>query len=126
MIYSVKSSKSLESIDQSLREAAQRHKFGILHVLDLKQTLATKGMDLGGECRIYDVCNPQAALTALKQDMSASAILPCRISVSSDGEMTTLATVKPTDLMRATGLDGVEALAREIEREMIAIMDESL
>ena len=37
MIYSVESSKSLAEMDQALREAAQRHKFGILNVLDLKK-----------------------------------------------------------------------------------------
>ena len=125
MIYSVQSSKSLAEIDQALREAAQRHKFGILNVLDLKQTLSNKGIDLGRECRVYDVCNPQAASRALNHDMAVSAVLPCRISVFADSGRTTLATVKPTDLMGATGLAGVEELAREIEREIVAIMDES-
>jgi uncharacterized protein (DUF302 family) len=125
MIYSVRSSKSLPEIDQALRESAQRHKFGVLNVLDLKQTLGNKGIDLGRECRIYDVCNPQAAYRALNHDMSGSAVLPCRISVFAGPDVITLATVKPTDLMRATGLTGVEELAFEIEREILAIMDES-
>lgn len=125
MIYSVNSSKSLAAIDQSLREAAQRHKFGVLNVLDLKQTLSNKGIDLGRECRVYDVCNPQAASTALTHDMSVSTVLPCRISVFADGDKLTLATVKPTDLMKATGLSGVEDLATQIEREIVAIMNEA-
>jgi uncharacterized protein (DUF302 family) len=125
MIYSVNSSKSPAEVDQSLREAAQRHKFGVLNVLDLKQTLSNKGIDLGRECRVYDVCNPQAALTALNHDMSVSVVLPCRISVFVNGDNLTLATVKPTDLMKATGLKGVESLATEIEREIVAIMNEA-
>jgi uncharacterized protein (DUF302 family) len=125
MIYSVLSSKSLHDIDQSLREAAQRHKFGVLNVLDLKQTLSTKGIEIGQECRVYDVCNPEAASKALTQDMTASAILPCRISVFSQDGKTALATVRPTDLLRATGLTGVDTLAEEIEREIVAIMDEA-
>ena len=125
MIYSVKSSKSLPEIDHALRESAQRHKFGVLNVLDLKQTLSNKGIDLAWECRVYDVCNPQAASTALNHDMLASAVLPCRISVYTGADAITLATVKPTDLMSATGLQGVDDLAFEIEREIIAIMDEA-
>ena len=125
MIYSVHSSKSLHDIDRSLREAAQRHKFGVLNVLDLKQTLSTKGIEIGQECRVYDVCNPQAASKALTQDMTASAVLPCRISVFSQDGKTVLATVRPTDLMRATGLTGVDTLAEEIEREIVAMMDEA-
>jgi uncharacterized protein (DUF302 family) len=125
MIYSVHSSKSLHDLDRSLREAAQRHKFGVLNVLDLKQTLSTKGIEIGRECRVYDVCNPHAASEALMQDMTASAVLPCRISVFSQEGKTVLATVRPTDLMRATGLTGIDTLAEDIEREIVAMMDES-
>ncbi len=126
MIYAVESSKSLSEVDQALREAAQRHKFGVLNVLDIKQTLSNKGIDLGRECRVYDVCNPQAASTALQHNMSISAVLPCRISVFRDGPNTRLATVKPTDLLQATGLTGVEGLASEIEREVLAMMNEAV
>lgn len=89
MIYSVNSSKSLPEIDQAIREAAQRHKFGILNVLDLKQTLGNKGIDLNRECRVHDVCNPQAASKALNADMSASVVLPCRIAVFAGPDATT-------------------------------------
>ena len=42
MIMSVISSKSLNELDQDFRKAVQRHKFGVLNVLDLKQSSATK------------------------------------------------------------------------------------
>ena len=61
MIISVTSSKSLDELDQDFRKALQRHKFGVLNVLDLKQTLGNKGIVLERECRVYDICNPQAA-----------------------------------------------------------------
>jgi uncharacterized protein (DUF302 family) len=125
MTYTKQSRRSPEEIDQRLREAAARHKFGVLNVLDIKQTLKSKGLELGPECRIYDVCNPQAASAALQHEMRASTVLPCRISVFSDANGCTIATVKPTDLMRATGLDGVAVLAAEVERDMCAIIDEA-
>ena len=52
VIYQKKSSHSQKEVEQSLREAAQRHKFGILHILDLKKTLHDKGIDLESEVRI--------------------------------------------------------------------------
>lgn len=125
MLYSVGSTKSLAEIDSSLRSAAQRHKFGVLNVLDLKQTLAGKGIELGHECRVYDVCNPQAAASALENSMKASVVLPCRISVFDEGRGRVLATVKPTDLLKSMGLTGVEALAAEIEREIMQMMEEA-
>jgi uncharacterized protein (DUF302 family) len=57
--------------------------------------------------------------------MRASAVLPCRISVFTDASGCIIATVNPTDLLKATGLNGVEDLAREIEGEILAIIDEA-
>jgi uncharacterized protein (DUF302 family) len=125
VILSVTSSKSLDQLDQDFRKAVQRHKFGVLNMVDLKQTLGSKGMVLERECRVYDICNPQAASTALNTDMSVSVVLPCRVSVYQDGQTLTIATVKPTDLMKATDLNGVSELAAEIEREVFTVMREA-
>jgi len=125
MIMSVTSSKSLDELDQDFRKALQRHKFGVLNMLDLKQTLGNKGIPLERECRVYDICNPQAASTALNTDMSVSVVLPCRVSVYQEGQTLTIATVKPTDLMKATDLNGVAELATEIEREVSAMIREA-
>ncbi len=126
MIYSKHSSHTLDQVDHRLREAAQRHKFGVLHMHDLAATLKSKGIELGSECRVYDVCNPQAASQALRSQMKVSAVLPCRISVFSDASGVTVATVNPTDLLKATGVSGVDDLAREVEREIVAIIDEAV
>ncbi|MDT8068581.1 MAG: DUF302 domain-containing protein [Terriglobia bacterium] len=125
MTYSKHSSRSPEEVGDRLQAAAQRHKFGVLHVLDLKTTLHTKGIEINSECRIYDVCNPQAAAKALRAEMKASTVLPCRISVFSDETGCTIATVKPTDLLKATGLAGVDALAKDIEQDILAMIDEA-
>lgn len=62
MTYSKHSSRPPEEIETRLHEAAQRDKFGILHVHDLRPTLQSKGIDLGAECRIYDGCNPASCI----------------------------------------------------------------
>ena len=113
MTYSKHSLRSSEEIETRLREAAARHKFGILHVHDLRQTLESKGIQLDSECRVYDICNPQAASTALHAEMRVSTVLPCRISIFSEDEGCAIATVRPTSLLEATGLDGVADLAQE-------------
>ena len=94
-------------------------------MLDLKRTLGNKGIVLERECRVYDICNPQAASTALNTDMRVSVVLPCRVSVYQDGQTVTIATVKPTDLMKSTDLNGVTGLATEIEREVFTMMREA-
>lgn len=123
MTYSKHSSRSAEEIEKRLREAAQQHKFGVLHVLDLTTTLRSKGIDFKKECRIYDVCNPQAASKALNAEMQAATVLPCRIAVFADDRGYTVSTVRPTDLLKATGIKAVENLAAEIEKEIVEIID---
>ena len=125
MIYQKTSKQSPQEIEHSLRAAAQRHKFGILHVLDLKATLREKGIEIENEVRVYDVCNPQAASQALRQNLATATVLPCRIAVYSSQQGTTIATVKPSDLLRATGLQQTDALANEVEREIVGIIDET-
>lgn len=126
MIFQKHSSRSSEELDARLREAAARHKFGVLHVHDLKQTLYSKGIEIERECRVYDVCNPQAAAQALNSEMAVSTVLPCRISVFSDARGCTVATLNPTDLLGATGLQGVESLAQDVQQEIQAIIDEAV
>ena len=126
MIYSKQSSRSPEEAGKRLEEAAARHKFGVLHIHDLKKTLESKGIQLGSECRVYDVCNPHAATKALHTDMRVSTVLPCRISVFSTNGGCLISTVKPTTLFAATGLEGAEHLAAEVEREILAIIDETV
>ena len=125
MTYSKHSVRSPEEAEKRLRDAAARHKFGILHVHDLRQTLESKGIQLDSECRVYDICNPQVASKVLHAEMRVSTVLPCRISIFSEDEGCTIATVRPTSLLEATGLDGVENLAQEVEREVLAIIDEA-
>lgn len=125
MIYQKSSKHSPQEVEQSLREAAQQHKFGVLHVLDLKNTLHDKGIELNNEVRIYDVCNPLVASQALQQDMATATVLPCRIAVYGNAGGSTIATVKPTDLFAATGLQHADDLAQDVERELIAIIDEA-
>lgn len=125
MIYQKSSKHTPHEVEQSLTEAVKRHKFGILHVLDLKNTLNEKGIDLNNEVRIYDVCSPMAAFQALQQNMAIATVLPCRIAVYGDVGGSTIATVKPTDLFSATGLLHADNLAQDIERELLAIIDEA-
>jgi uncharacterized protein (DUF302 family) len=126
MTYTKSSSRSVDEVAERLRDAAARHKFGVLHVHDLKQTLESKGIELGSECKVYDVCNPQAASEALRTDLRVSTVLPCRISIFSKDGGCMIATVRPTALLEATGLDGVANLAGEVEREVLAIIDEAV
>lgn len=125
MLYEVSSTKTMEEIDRGLREAAARHKFGVLTVHDLKQTMRNKGVEFDGECMIYEVCNPHQAKKALEANAAVSTALPCRISVYRDGGGHRISTMLPTAVMRMFGTPALESVASEVERDMRAMMEEA-
>lgn len=125
MIYQKQARCSVAEVDGPLREAAQRHQFGVLNVLDMTSTLRNNGIDLGQEVRVYDLCNPQAAAQALGETPAAATLLPCRIAVYSSDGGSVIAMVNPTDLFAASGLKMASSLVEDVQREMVAIIDEA-
>ena len=125
MLYIVESKKPLPDVARDLELAVARHKFGVLGMHDLKAKMAEKGVAFARECRVFEVCNPHQAKKVLEANLEISTALPCRISVYQEGDVTKLATIKPTamlDLYATTGLQGV---AREVEAALEAIMAEA-
>ena len=122
MLFKVPTSKPLEEIEAALRDSAAKHRFGVIAVHDLRETLKKKDVDLAMECRIYEVCNPQQAKKALESDGAISTALPCRISLyGTDGHFT-LATILPTETMKAFSNPAIEAVGREVEDVIVQMM----
>lgn len=117
---------SLETVTARLPDVAKAHKFGVLGVHDLKEKMNSKGVPFERECRVYEVCNPQQAQLILSGNITVSAALPCRISVYSEGDRTVLATIEPAALLGlfGPGPAGAEAVAADVRRELVLIMDE--
>lgn len=114
----------LEAVCQRLPDIAQKHKFGVLGVHDLKQKMESKGVPFGRECRVFEVCNPQQAQAVLSRSIEISTALPCRISVYEQDGRTVLATIKPTALLTLFGTPEAAAIAQDVEDTMIRIMRE--
>jgi uncharacterized protein (DUF302 family) len=122
MLYQINSSKSLDEIERGLQESAARHKFGVIAVHDLQETLKKKSVNLAMECRIYEVCNPVQAKKVLDADGAISTALPCRISVYGSPKKYTLATMRPTEMMKAFANPEIEPVAREVEEVILQMM----
>jgi uncharacterized protein (DUF302 family) len=125
MIFELSSRKTLDQIGQGLQESAARHKFGVIAVHDLKETMKKKGVDFAGECMIFEVCNPLQAKKVLEANGAVSTALPCRISVYRSGDVYKLATILPTAMMKIFGSPELEPAAREVEEVVTAMMRES-
>ena len=125
MIYRVQTNKSISEVARDLEAAAQRRKFGVMGVHDLKAKMQEKGVEFESYCLIFEVCNPQQAKKVLEENVEISTALPCRISVFQEGEGVVLATLRPTAMLGLFGAAGLESVAKEVEEAVFAIMQEA-
>ena len=125
MIYIKSTSKSVAEVAKALETVVPAHKFGLLHIHDLKQTMANKGVEFPPECRVFEVCNPHHAAAVLGENIRVNLALPCRIGVWNDGGETKVGTLLPTELMGIFGNSTtMAATAAEVEKIMLAIIDD--
>jgi len=122
MLYEIESTKTIDQVCQDLEKAVVEHKFGVMTVHNLKETMKKKGVDFEKECRIFEVCNPHQAKRVLEKNMGLSTALPCRISVYVDKGKVKLATLKPTALISQFNVPELQPVAKEIEEILIQIM----
>ena len=122
----VTTKKSVDEAASSLEAAVKKHGFGVLHVYDLKRTLASKGVDLPAECRVFEVCNPRQAAKVLGADMSLNMALPCRVSVYEQDGRTKIGMVRPTEMLALLSDDPrIAPVADEVEAAIEAMIDEA-
>lgn len=117
--------KSVRETAAALRAAVEANHFGVMQVHDLEQTMKKKGVELGHECLIFEVCQPRQAKRVLDDDMSVSTALPCRISIYEEGGATVLASLKPTAILGLFSAPQLEGVAREVESAIVRIMQEA-
>ena len=123
MQYMEVSNKSVQEVVDCLKEVCAKYKFGVQHIHNVTETLKSKGINLGNECQIVDICNPIVAQKFLSEDMSLSIIMPCKISVySQDGE-TIIAMNSLVQLVDDINPDLID-LAQETQETLLEIIDE--
>ncbi len=125
MLYEIESAKTIDQVCQDLEKAVVGHKFGVLAIHNLKETMKKKGVDFERECRIFEVCNPHHAKRVLEKDMKLSTALPCRISVFTEAGKVKLATLKPTALISQFNIPELQSVAKEVEETLIQIMEKA-
>jgi|FLOH01.1.fsa_nt_gi uncharacterized protein (DUF302 family) len=123
MKYIVKTEKSIDQAAADLVEATVAHKFGVLHVYDLRATMESKGVAFDREVRVLEVCNPHHAHTALSADIEVNLALPCRISVWENGGVHYIGMLKPSVLLQTVSDAPLADLAAEVEETMVKIID---
>ena len=122
MLIKLSADKTVTDMATALQAAVEANHFGVMHVHNLKETLAKKGVAFSRECLIFEVCQPQQAKKVLEENMSVSTALPCRISIYEEAGKTILATLKPTTLLALFNTPQLAGVAQEVEDRMVKIM----
>ena len=126
MYYIVETNKSFDQASIDLEEAVKRNGFGVLHVHDLGNTLRSKGVVFGEQCKVFEVCNPLQASKVLATDMRLNMALPCRISIYTDKNTTKIGLIKPAQMLASLSSDTMLArIADEVEAATIKMVDEA-
>ena len=122
--YIVETTKSPAQAVTDLQASVTQHRYGVLHIYDLKETLASKGFDLPNACHILEVCNPKQAAAVLAADMGMNMALPCRISVYQDNGKTLIGMVRPTVLPSSLSKSKeLKVIAEQVEKDTIQIIE---
>lgn len=126
MYYIVETDKTFGTAASDLETAVKNNGFGVLHVHNLGETLRSKGIEFGEECKVFEVCNPLQASKVLGIDMSLNMALPCRISVYSEQGRVKIGYIKPAQMLSALSDDpALQQIAAEVEATMIRIVSDA-
>lgn len=125
MMYIREANGTIDEVGERLEAAVKAHRFGVIGMIDLKATMAKKGVEFACPCRIYEVCNPHKAKEVLESDMCISTALPCRISLYEEDGRVKLASILPSAMLGMFGADQLDAVAAEVEEAIRGIVDEA-
>ncbi len=119
----VETSKPIAEACLALEKAVAEHRFGVLHIHNVRETLSKKGVPFDRDVRIFDICNPHRAKQVLEENPLMAAALPCAIAVFSAGEGTRFAFIRPTVILGLFELGELKTVAEEVERTVKEIVE---
>jgi uncharacterized protein (DUF302 family) len=125
MKYTLESSKSFDTVVENLEKQVPEHKFRVLAVHDVQNTLAEKGIQRG-PLKIVEVCNAVFAHEATQKSIDAAMFMPCRYTVYTEGDKTVVNLMRPSMISEMLPDAGLEDLADQVETTLKKIMEASV
>ncbi|MGQ9569582.1 MAG: DUF302 domain-containing protein [Thermodesulfovibrionales bacterium] len=122
--YTVETNKTFDEAVTAIEAKSKEKGFGVLHIHDIKATLSAKGFDRE-QLKIIEICNAKYASQVLAKDIKISLMLPCPISVYVEGGKTYISTLRPKVIADFYPQADIKALADEVDRIVLSIVDES-
>lgn len=122
--YTVETTKNVDEAVAAIEAKAQEKGFRVLHIHDVKATLAAKGFEIE-PMKIVEICNAGYASQVLAKDKKISLMLPCPISVFVEAGKTYISALKPRVIADYYPDANVESIATEVERIVLELVDET-
>ncbi len=122
--YTVETKKSFDDAVAAVEAKSKEKGFGVLHVHDVKATLAGKGFDRE-PLKIIEICNAKYASQVLDRDVKISLMLPCPISVYTQEGKTYISTLRPKMISDFYPQADITTLAAEVDKIVLNIVNEA-
>ena len=122
--YTTRSDKPFDEAVARIEQKTAERGFRVLHTHDVAAILAEKGFRRD-PLKIVEICNAKYASQALDKDIKVSSMLPCPISVYVQDGRTHISTMLPTVLVQFFPNAGIEEMASEVEKAVLAIIHEA-
>jgi uncharacterized protein (DUF302 family) len=123
-LYTVDTTKSFEAAVEAVEQKVAEKNFRVVNTYNVAANLAEQG-DRRGPLKIIEVCNARFASEALERDVNVALMLPCPISVYTEGGKTFISTMRPSALVAFSPGSELGEIATEVERVVLEIIDEA-
>lgn len=123
--YKVATNKSFETAVEDLKTSLGKHNFGVLWELNFKEKLKEKGLEFDKNFKVLEVCNPKKAKEVLDKYIEAGYFLPCKMVVYENNGSVFIGMLKPTSLIGMIDNDELSGIAADVEKELMASIDEA-
>ncbi|MBI5267048.1 MAG: DUF302 domain-containing protein [candidate division Zixibacteria bacterium] len=123
--YELTTPKPFDTVVANLEKLAPEGQFRVLHVHDVKATLAEKGFERG-PLKIIEVCNSAFAHQALQKSIDVALFMPCKFSVYTEGGKTHVCLGRPSIISQMLPGSGLEQLAADVEERLKKIMHQAV
>ncbi|MEE9441937.1 MAG: DUF302 domain-containing protein [candidate division Zixibacteria bacterium] len=120
--YEVTTDKPFDQVVKRVEELTAEKMFRVLHVHDVRATLAEKGFERE-PLKIIEICNAKFAHEALQKEMSVSLFMPCKINVFTSGGKTVVKAIRPAAISEFFPEAGLDDLATSVDKTITDIVD---
>ncbi len=124
-VYKVETDKSFDTVVENIEKQTAEHKFRVLAVHDVKETLSEKGFEIK-PLKIIEVCNAGFANQALGNDIHVSLFMPCKFVVYTENDKTVVMLGRPTMISQMMPEAGLNELAEGVEETLKNVIAASI